>query len=324
MRSLLLVLSAALVGCAGAQSAGTASAGTTATGSAGAQAAIPALDSARLVGDLFRLAHDSMGGRAAMTAENAKARAFLVSELRRLGVAPIGAAYEQPFAMPRRNRPDSVKGVNVVAQVRGTRFPDRAIVVSAHYDHVGVRNGNVYNGADDNASGTAALLQMAAYFQRQRPQHTLIFAFFDAEEMGLLGARAFVANPPVPLAQIAANVNMDMVARGDNGTLWAVGTTPYPVMKPIVEGLVPVAPVTLKMGFDTGSGRDNWTSLSDQGAFHAQGIPFVYFGVEDHPDYHEPTDDPEKVNAGWYYNSARTIAAFVARLDAAVAGWPPR
>lgn len=315
MRLLTLLLVLAVAACAGAQSAATTQSDPN---------AIPALDSAKLVGDLFRLSHDSMAGRAAMTPENAKARAYLVSELRRLGLAPMGASFEQPFAMPRRNRPDSVKGVNVVAQVRGTRFPDRAIVVSAHYDHVAPRNGNVYNGADDNASGTAALLQMAAHFQRHKPEHTLIFAFFDAEEMGLLGARAFVANPPLPLAQIAANVNMDMVARGDNGTLWAVGTTPHPVMKPIVEALVPAAPVTIKMGFDTGTGRDNWTALSDQGAFHAQGIPFVYFGVEDHADYHEPTDDPEKVNAGWYYNAARTIAAFVTRLDVAVAAWPAR
>lgn len=315
MRLPSVLLALVVAGCAGAQASST---------PAAARDAIPALDSAKLLGDLFRLSHDSMAGRAAMTPENAKARAYLVSEVRRLGLAPVGAAFEQPFAMPRRNRPDSVKGVNVVAQVRGTRFPDRVIVVSAHFDHVAPRNGNVYNGADDNASGTAALLQLAAHFQRHKPEHTLIFAFFDAEEMGLLGARAFVANPPVPLAQIAANVNMDMVARGDNGTLWAVGTTPHPVMKPIVEALVPASGVTVKMGYDTGTGRDNWTSLSDQGAFHAQGIPFVYFGVEDHADYHEPTDDPEKVNAGWYYAAARTIAAFVTRLDAAVADWPAR
>ncbi|WKW13062.1 M20/M25/M40 family metallo-hydrolase [Pseudogemmatithrix spongiicola] len=315
MRLPSVLLALVVAGCAGAQASST---------PAAARDAIPALDSAKLLGDLFRLSHDSMAGRAAMTPENAKARAYLVSEMRRLGLAPVGASFEQPFAMPRRNRPDSVRGVNVVAQVRGTRFPERAIVVSAHFDHVAPRNGNIYNGADDNASGTAALLQLAAHFQRHKPEHTLIFAFFDAEEMGLLGARAFVANPPVPLAQIAANVNMDMVARGDNGTLWAVGTNPHPVMKPIVEALVPASGVTVKMGYDTGTGRDNWTSLSDQGAFHAQGIPFVYFGVEDHADYHEPTDDPEKVNAGWYYNAARTIAAFVTRLDVAVAGWPPR
>lgn len=284
----------------------------------------PQLDSARLLSDLFRLAHDSMAGRAAMTPENAKARAFLVSEMRRLGLAPVNGSYEQAFAMARRNRPDSVKGANVLAMVRGTSTPDRYLVVSAHYDHVGTRSGNVYNGADDNASGTAALLQLAAHFQRNRPAHSIIFAFFDAEEMGLLGARAFVATPPVPLAQIVANVNMDMVARGDNGLLWAVGTAPYPQMKPVVESIVADPRVTVKMGFDTGTGRDNWTSQSDQGAFHAVQIPFIYFGVEDHPDYHEPSDDPEKVNAGFYYGAARTIASFVTRLDAAIASWPAR
>lgn len=319
MRILLPIVlaAAATLGCA---------ANATMSGEREAQrvAAIPQLDSARLMADLFRLSHDSMAGRAAMTPQNAKARAFLVAELRRIGVAPVNGSHEHPFAMARRNNPDSVRGVNVLGMVRGTRAPDRVLVVSAHFDHVGTRNGNIYNGADDNASGTAALLQLAAHFQANPASHTIIFAFFDAEEMGLLGARAFVANPPVPLAQIAANVNLDMVARGDNGNLWAVGTNPWPQMKPIVEGLVPAAPVTLKMGFDTGTGRDNWTSQSDQGAFHALGIPFVYFGVEDHPDYHQPGDDPEKVNGGFYYNAARTIGAFVTRLDAAVTAWPMR
>lgn len=313
----LLLAAASVVGCATSSSSAS-------EREALRVAAIPALDSARLMADLFRLSHDSMAGRAAMTPQNAQARAFLASELRRLGVAPVNGSHEHAFSMARRNSPDSVRGVNVLGMVRGTRFPDRVLVLSAHFDHVGTRNGEIYNGADDNASGTAALLQMAAHFQANPPSHTLIFAFFDAEEMGLLGARAFVANPPVPLAQIAANVNLDMVARGDNGILWAVGTTPWPQMKPIVEALVPLAPVTLKMGFDTGTGRDNWTSLSDQGAFHAQGIPFVYFGVEDHPDYHQPGDDPEKVNGGFFHGAARTIAAFVSRLDAAVTAWPMR
>ncbi len=317
MRILSLIIVLAIAGCAGSRAAAT----TTATA---ALTALPALDSTRLMSDLFRLAHDSMAGRASMTPENAKARAFLVAEMQRLGLAQVNGSYEQAFTMPRRNRPDSVKGVNVLGMLRGTRIPERYLVVSAHFDHVGTRNGNVYNGADDNASGTAALLQLAAHFQRNRPAHSIIFVFFDAEEMGLLGARAFVAAPPVPLAQIAANVNMDMVARGDNGFLWAVGTAPYPQMKPVVESIVSDSRVTVKMGFDTGTGRDNWTSQSDQGAFHAVSIPFIYFGVEDHPDYHEPSDDAEKVNAGFYYGAARTIASFVTRLDAAITSWPAR
>lgn len=276
---------------------------------------IPVLDSARLLDDLFRLAHDSMGGRAAMTPENAKTRAFLTAELQRYGVEPVDGRYEHPFVSPRRNRPDSVRGANILGMVRGSVDPDRAIVVTAHFDHVGTRNGVIYNGADDNASGTAALLQLAAHFQQHRPRHTLIFAFLDAEEMGLLGARAFVSAPPLPLEQIIANVNMDMVSRSDS-VLWAVGATPWPQMRPLLEALAEDAPVTLKMGYDTGTGRDNWTMLSDQGAFHAQGIPFVYFGVEDHPDYHQPSDDAELVPAGFFYNAARTVAAFVTRLDA--------
>ena len=75
---------------------------------------------------------------------------------------------------------------------------------------------------------------------------------------------------------------------------------------------------------DSGGGQNDWTDQSDQGAFHAARIPFVYFGVEDHPDYHKPTDDPERIQPGFFYRAARTIAGFVERLDAAVAGWPAR
>lgn len=308
MRPLLLLLAVALAACAGATAS-------EAAPGASLRRAMPHVDSARLIGDLYRLAHDSMRGRAAMTPENAKARAFLVSELRRLGVEPVAGSYEHPFTMPRRGRPDSVHGVNVLGQVRGTVTPGRAIVVSAHYDHVGERGGQIYNGSDDNASGTAALLQIAAHFRALPPQHTIIFAFFDAEEMGLLGARAFVANPPMPLSSIAANVNMDMVSRSATNELWAAGGTPNPRLKAILESYLPSARVRLRLGHDSGGGRDDWTMQSDQGAFHAARVPFVYFGVEDHADYHAPTDDPEKVDAAFYVRAVQTIAGFVDRLD---------
>ncbi len=185
-------------------------------GAAPAAAALPAPDSARLIADLFRLAHDSMGGRAAMTPENAKARRWLAGEFRRIGLAPAGATFEHPFVRaPRRGSADSLRGANVLGLLRGRVHPERVLVVSAHYDHVGTRNGQVYNGADDNASGTAAVLAMAEWFTAHPPAHTILFALWDAEEVGLQGARAFVAAPPVPLASIAANVNLDMVARGD-------------------------------------------------------------------------------------------------------------
>ncbi len=287
--------------------------------------ALPVLDSARLLADLARLAHDSMGGRGAGTPENAKARAWLASEFQRIGLEPVAGRVTHDFVRPpRRAGGDSVRGANLLGVVRGRRDPSKVVVVSAHYDHVGTRNGEIFNGADDNASGTAAVLAMAAHFKAHPPEHTLLFALWDAEEVGLQGARAFVAAPPVPLASIVANVNLDMVSRNDKGELYAAGAHPYPQVRPILEALVPAAAVTLKLGHDSGGGQDDWTSQSDHGAFHAARIPFVYFGVEDHPDYHRPTDDVERIQPGFYYRAARTIAGFVVRLDAAVAGWAPR
>ncbi len=282
------------------------------------------LDSARLIGDVFRLAHDSMAGRGVGTPENAKARRWLEGEFRRIGLQPVGVAFLHPFATPRRSGADTVRGVNILGTVRGTKNSEKVIVVSAHYDHVGIRGGVTYNGADDNASGTAAVLAMAAYFRAHPPDHTLLFALWDAEEVGLVGARAFVATSPIRLTRVVANVNLDMVSRNERGELWAAGASPYPQMRPVLNGLVPSAAVTLRLGHDTGGGPEDWTGQSDQGAFHAAKIPFVYFGVEDHPDYHKPTDDPERIQPGFYYRAARTITAFVARLDRAVETWPPR
>lgn len=285
---------------------------------------LPALDSARLISDVFRLAHDSMAGRAAMTPGNAQARAWLESEFRRIGLQPVDGRFVHPWVRARRAGADSVRGANVLGLIRGRTDAARVIVVSAHYDHVGTRNGQVYNGADDNASGTAAVLAMATHFKAHPPAHTILFALWDAEEMGLLGARAFVDASAVPLATIAANVNLDMVSRNDRGELYAAGATPWPAMRPLLESLVPVASVQLILGHDSGGGQNDWTDQSDQGAFNAARIPFVYFGVEDHPDYHKPTDDPERIQPGFFYRAARTIAGFVERLDAAVASWPAR
>lgn len=304
---LLLTIVAAACSRGAAQQSGTAG------GLTGGTSAFPVLDSARLIGDLTRLAHDSMAGRAAGTPENATARTWLASEFGRIGLATVGDSYEHPFTMARRSGADSVRGVNVLGMVQGTRTPDRVIVVSAHFDHLGVRNGEIYNGADDNASGTAAVLALAAHFQANPTPSTLVFALWDAEEVGLLGARAFVAAPPIPLTRIALNVNLDMVSRNDKSELYAAGASHYPQLRPILEGLVPDALITLRLGHDTGGGQDDWTSQSDHGAFHAAKIPFVYFGVEDHPDYHKPTDTADRIQPGFYYRAVRTIGEFIQR-----------
>lgn len=282
-------------------------------------AAPPAARSHPMVDALFVLAADSMEGRAVGTAGGARARRFLLSQLRSIGVAPVGGSFEHPFEFTTRQGV-AVEGVNLLAQVRGTTHPDRFLVVSAHYDHVGVRNGEIYNGADDNASGTAALLELARRLRAAPLGHSVILAFFDAEESGLRGAAAFVAAPPVPKEAIAMNLNMDMVSRSEASVLWAAGTAPYPQFRPILLGIEPVPGVTLKLGHDTDADgpSNNWTSQSDQGAFHRAGIPFLYFGVEDHPGYHKPTDDAEAVTHQFYIGAVETIWRALVRVDAGI------
>jgi len=274
------------------------------------------VDSARLLGDVRVLSADSLQGRATGTAGGEKARRYVAAALERAGLKPFGASYAQPFEF---TAPDSARrrGANVVGYVQGSADSGRYIVVSAHYDHLGVRAGQVYNGADDNASGTATLIALAQYFAAHRPRHSIIFAAFDAEELGLQGARAFVARPPVPRSGLAVDVNMDMVSHSDAGELYVAGTHHYPALTPFVERVAARAPVKLLRGHDQPSlpPGDDWTSSSDHGPFHAVGIPFVYFGVEDHKDYHKPTDDFATITPAFFTKAAETIADFVIELD---------
>ena len=274
---------------------------------------VPALDSARLIADLSALAADSMEGRRIATPGGARARAYLLRAFTRIGLAPVRDSFPAPFVA--KTRAAELIGVNLVGMIRGTKHADRYLVVSAHYDHLGVRNGVIYNGADDNASGTAAVLAMAQWFKSHPPENSVIFALFDGEETGLLGAKAFLEKPPVPIERIVANVNLDMVSRNVKGELYASGASPFPVMKPLLDSIAAIAPVKLLLGHDTGVGESNWIQQSDQGPFDTKKIPFVYFGVEDHPDYHKPGDKVEHIEPGFYYRCVQTIAEFVRRLD---------
>jgi Zn-dependent M28 family amino/carboxypeptidase len=277
-----------------------------------------AIDSARLVRDISVLAHDSMEGRRVGTPGSARARTFLDTSFRERGLqaVPDADTYLHPFTFTRGD--STITGVNILGMVRGTTRPDHYIVVSAHYDHLGVRNGEIFNGADDNASGTAALLAIADHFTRNLPRHSIIFAAFDAEEGGLRGARAFVAEPPVQREAIVLNVNMDMVGRNDAGELYVAGTAHYPQLLPYVERVGATAEVTLIPGHDRPGARptDDWTNASDHAAFHQVGIPFLYFGVEDHPDYHRATDTFERIQPGFYARAVRTVLSAIRVLDA--------
>lgn len=282
-------------------------------------AAVAAVDSARLLTDLRVLAADSMEGRRPGTEGSERARRYLLQRMREIGLEPLGGSeLAHPFAL-RRDGAEAGQGINLIGVVPGTVHADRYLVVTAHYDHVGIRDGEIYNGADDNASGTAALLALARHFSENPPEHGIVFAALDAEEMGLQGARAFVASPPVEREAIVLNVNLDMVSRGDRGELYAAGAHHYPFLRPHLERVAAVAPVSLRLGHDSPDlGSDDWTNQSDHAAFHAAGIPFVYFGVEDHPDYHRPTDDAERVDPAFFVGAVRTLVLAVEELDRAL------
>lgn len=271
----------------------------------------PKIDTNQLIEDIKILSADDMQGRLVGTEGNAKARAYIISRFEEIGLPKFRSSYTHDFAM-QRNNGDLVEGINIVGMVKGES--DSIIVIGAHYDHLGVRDSLIYNGADDNASGTSGLLALADYFTQVKPRHTLIFASFDAEERGLLGAKAFVQDS-ILLQKVVLNVNMDMISNNDKNEIYAVGTYHYPFLKPILE-IVDTGDLTLSFGHDSPDlGYNDWTFSSDHGPFHEKGIPFVYFGVEDHEHYHRPTDEFETIPQEFYKKSIQLILNAVVILD---------
>jgi hypothetical protein len=278
------------------------------------------VDSTQLLNDLKWMSSDNLQGRRVMTAGNEAAQAYIAAVYERYALkkfkwADSTVSYKQLWSNKRGTR--ELKGANIVGYIEGSEKPQTYMVISAHFDHLGTLNGDSYNGADDNASGTCGLLAMVKYFAEHKPKHSVIFAAFDAEEMGLVGAKMFVEKPPIPLEQIAYNLNMDMISRNVKNEIYTTGMYQYPFLKTFVEQSAVPKPVVLKFGHDTPQdrGSDNWVNASDQGAFNAKNIPFTYFGVEDHPDYHKPTDEFEHIMPSFYYNTVRFILNVALKMD---------
>ena len=290
----------------------------------------PRLDAAALLADVETLASPAYEGRRADTDGGRRARAFVVERFEQLGLLPAVPGYLQPFsfthrsirALWRRDRPFVLEfkdAANVLGLVRGTEEPDRFLVVSAHYDHLGIRKGDLYPGADDNASGVAALLAFAAYFDAHPPEHSILFAAFDAEEQGCRGSEAFAAAPPLPLDRLILDVNMDMIARSAPGRLFVAGTEQHPGFLPLLRDAAASSHVALHAGHDRPIWRtglvDDWTTGSDHGPFFERGLPFLYFGVEDHEGYHAPGDTFDRIDRDFFTGAAETILDVVLALD---------
>lgn len=279
------------------------------------------VDGAQFLRDIEILAADSLQGRLVGTEGSRKAQKYLIGRFTEIGLQPWKGGYEHRFSIEHRDGRQIDDATNLVGVVEGTRGDGRYIVVSAHYDHLGEREGEIYNGADDNASGVAGLLAAAAWFQKNPAPTGLIFAAFDAEEGGLRGARAFVSTLDSLGVNVVMNINMDMISVSEAGELYAAGTYHYPFLKPVLERVSAESPIKLLMGHDSPDLKpgDDWTNSSDHGPFHREKIPFVYFGVEDHPYYHTPEDTFDKVTQEFAKGAALTVLRAInafAGLDA--------
>ncbi|MBX0332497.1 M28 family peptidase [Pontibacter sp. HSC-14F20] len=271
------------------------------------------LDSQVLLRDVQVLAADSMAGRLSGTEGNRMAQEYIEKRFNEIGLQAYNNNYRHTFRLEGRSVVVE-EAINLIGFIPGKT--DKTIVLTAHYDHVGVRKGEIYNGADDNASGVGALLAAAAYFKKNKPYYTLIFAALDGEELGLQGANAFLENPPLALDLIQLNVNMDMLSLNDKGELYASGAYHYPAFLPLLQQVKPRQQARLLTGHDRPEqGKNDWTRQSDHYQFHKRQIPFIYFGVEDHPHYHKPTDVYENINPTFYPDAAALVIDFVKLLN---------
>jgi Zn-dependent M28 family amino/carboxypeptidase len=200
---------------------------------------------------------------------------------------------------------------NVIALLEGSdrKLKDEYVVISAHYDHVGVVQGRIYRGADDNASGTIGLLESArAYTEgKVRPRRSILFVAFDAEEAGLLGAAYFAENPVLPLSKAAADLNMDMIGRDEDTPTWKlvpgqtsnsvnlVGTLYNPDLRRIIERNNQSIGLQLDFKTDTND-PEEWFDRGDQIIFATKSVPMVLFNTGEHPDYHTENDTWDKIN----------------------------
>ncbi len=195
-------------------------------------------------------------------------------------------------------RDDKATGVNVVAVLEGTSKKQEAVVYSAHHDHVGRRlDGDVFNGADDNASGTAGLLEIAqAFAQGPRPERSIVFLSVSGEELGLWGSDWYGQHPTWPLERIVANINIDMIGRagGGAGEPIAMQITPshqHEKFSSIVRDAVALGKL-FDVAFTSG---DTYYARSDHYNFAKRGVPVVFFCDGEHPDYHMVTDTADRL-----------------------------
>jgi hypothetical protein len=186
------------------------------------------------------------------------------------------------------------KTQNVLGLLQGydPALRDEVVVVGAHYDHIGIKDGHIYHGADDNASGTAGMLEIAEAFSEMPalPRRSVLFAAFSAEELGLLGSEFYVNHAVIPLTQTVAMINLDMISRNEDNSVSVIGSNRSPELHEI--NLAANEEIGLQFLYN----GERYFSRSDQFNFAKHKIPVLFYNTDTHNDYHRPTDTFEKIN----------------------------
>lgn len=267
------------------------------------------------------LADDELEGREAGFQGGRIAGNYIVSTLKQLGISPLNDSYFQPFEVYNRERqkrqrfqvdPDSIavikNGVhqrlamrNVLGKIEG-KNKDEYVIVGAHYDHLGfdpmLDGDQIYNGADDNASGVSAVLQIARAFVASgvQPERTIVFAFWDGEEKGLLGSKYFTQNFP-QMKQVKGYLNFDMIGRNNDEANPTHVVYFYTEAHPVFGDWLKNDIIKYKLNL-TPNYRpwDKPVGGSDNASFARLNIPVIWYHTDGHPDYHMPSDHVEKIN----------------------------
>lgn len=270
--------------------------------------------------DITFLADDALEGRAIGTPGEEKAANYIAEAFEKIGLLPKGTeGFFQPFTVKKATNPheqavvgtsgEGVTGRNVAGFI--DNGGEHIVVIGAHYDHLGYGSEGslfrgepaIHNGADDNASGTAAVIQLARILKAQKSKYNYLFLAFSGEENGLWGSNYFSKNSTVDLAKVNYMINMDMVGRmNEEKTLAINGTGTSPLW---AESLNKVNSDSLKLVTS-----ESGVGPSDHTSFYLQDLPVLHFFTGQHEDYHKPTDDADKIN----YDGLVLVIRYIERL----------
>lgn len=264
---------------------------------------------------LHIIASDEMEGRDTGSKGQKKAGEYIVNYYSNLGVKfPKGASsYYQKVPAEFMTKAFSNKKTedseNIWAYIPGSEYPNEIVVISAHYDHVGTKNDEIYNGADDDGSGTVALLEMAQAFMAAKnegkgPKRSILFLHVTAEEKGLHGSRYYVENPMFPLKNTVVNINIDMIGRVDPAHIenpnyiYVIGSDRLSSELHAINEEMNAKHVNLNLDYKYNDRKDPERIYfrSDHYNFAKNGVPAIFFFNGVHEDYHKPSDTPDKIN----------------------------